>query len=395
LLRKWGNIISIFKDKDDDSSFYRYENDKEIDKSYSLNSKSYRNEDEIVFNNYSRRYCICIISIVDFTKYLDKLKEPVELRKFYSIFYNSMALIIKNHDGKVIKNVDDGLLFYFPKTVNFLKMSSFQNVLDCGLAMVQACSRINYNLNENRLPSIIYKISANYGKVELATSTNSNGVDLFGPTVNICSKINRLALPNQMVIHKDLYDIIEKTSFFKDYVFKIINKILNEYSKYPCSVYSINYIDDIRQQIDIDNRKIQAYINQRKNAQNQSNSSYNILLIDDDEDVLFTFESIIKNEGYNVTSYSDSNKALAHLSSLDPYYYDLIVIDIRMPGFNGFQLYKQIKVLNSDTKVLFLSALDVSEEIMIVCPGMSATDIIRKPIDRFDLKKKIKSLLKS
>ena len=91
---------------------------------------------------------------------------------------------------------------------------------------------------------------------------------------------------------------------------KYINKILNEYSKYPCSVYSINYIDDIRQQIDIDNRKIQAHIKQRQNAQNQSNSSYNILLIDDDEDVLFTFESIIRNEGYNVTSYSDSNKAL-------------------------------------------------------------------------------------
>ena len=351
------------------------------------------NKDEIVFNNYSRRYCICIISIVDFTKYLDKLKEPVELRKFYSIFYNSMALIIKNHDGKVIKNVDDGLLFYFPKTVNLSLISTFQNVLDCGLAMVQACSRINYNLNENRLPSISYKISANYGKVELATSTNSNGVDLFGPAVNICSKINRLALPNQMVIHKDLYDIIEKTSFFKDYVFKIINKILNEYSKYPCSVYSINYIDDIRQQIDIDNRKIQAYINQRKNAQNQSNSSYNILLIDDDEDVLFTFESIIRNEGYNVTSYSDSNKALAHLSSLDPYYYDLIVTDIRMPVLNGFQLYKQIKVLNSDTKVLFISALDVLKEIMIVSPDMNSTNIIRKPIDPGSFISQIKSML--
>ena len=154
------------------------------------------NKDEIVFNNYSRRYCICIISIVDFTKYLDKLKEPVELRKFYSIFYNSMALIIKKHDGKVIKNIDDGLLFYFPKTVNLSLISTFQNVLDCGLAMVQACSRINYNLNENRLPSISYKISANYGKVELATSINSNGVYLFGPNVNICSKINRPNLPN-------------------------------------------------------------------------------------------------------------------------------------------------------------------------------------------------------
>ena len=63
-----------------------------------------------------------------------------------------------------------------------------------------------------------------------------------------------------------------------------------------------------------------------------------------------------------------------------------------MPGFDGFQLYKQIKVLNFDTKVLFSSALDVSEEIMNVCPGMDATNIIRKPVDRSDLKK-IRSLL--
>jgi DNA-binding response OmpR family regulator len=69
--------------------------------------------------------------------------------------------------------------------------------------------------------------------------------------------------------------------------------------------------------------------------------------------------------------------------------------DIRMPGFNGFQLYRQIKVLNSDTKVLFLSALDVSEEIMIVCPGLDASEIIRKPIDRNVILSKIKSMLRS
>ena len=89
-------------------------------------------------------------------------------------------------------------------------MSSFHNVLECGLAMIQANSGLNSNLHGNGPPSIRYKISANYGKVELATSINSNGVDLFRPTVNICSKINHLALPNQMVIHKDLYDVIEK-----------------------------------------------------------------------------------------------------------------------------------------------------------------------------------------
>lgn len=66
-----------------------------------------------------------------------------------------------------------------------------------------------------------------------------------------------------------------------------------------------------------------------------------------------------------------------------------------MPVLNGFHLYKQIKVLDSDTNVLFLSALDVSEEIMVVCPGMNSTDIIRKPIDPDSFISKIKSILGS
>ena len=213
----------IFYNQEDDYSVHEYQKDKEIDNTDSLNLTKYSKENEITFTKYSHSYCICIISIVDFTQNIDKLQNPVDIRKYYSIFYNTMALIIKNHDGKVIKNVGDLLLFYFPKTVNFSKPSSFQDVLDCDLAMIQANSTLNLDLNKNDLPSIGYKISANYGLVELATSTNSNGVDLFGPTVIICSKINHLALPNQMVIYKDLYDIIEKTPYFKDYVFKKID----------------------------------------------------------------------------------------------------------------------------------------------------------------------------
>jgi two-component system response regulator ChvI len=162
------------------------------------------------------------------------------------------------------------------------------------------------------------------------------------------------------------------------------------------SVYSVNRIQSKIQNIDRDYEKEVKYLEQKKqNDKNQLNSSFNILLIDDDKDILFTFESIVRDEGYSVTTYADSNKALEHISNLDPYFYDLIVLDIRMPGFNGFQLYKQIKVLNSDTKVLFLSALDVAEEIMIVCPGMKASDIIRKPIKPDDLISKIESILRS
>ena len=64
-----------------------------------------------------------------------------------------------------------------------------------------------------------------------------------------------------------------------------------------------------------------------------------------------------------------------------------------MPVLNGFQLYKQIKVLNSDTKVLFMSALDVLKEIMIVSHDMNSTNVIRKPIDPDSFISKIKSML--
>jgi CheY-like chemotaxis protein len=150
-------------------------------------------------------------------------------------------------------------------------------------------------------------------------------------------------------------------------------------------VYSIHSIDNIKQQIEIDNKKIQEYEKQKQNKQNPSNSSFNILLIDDDKNIIFTYEFILKNESYNVTSYSNSNKALDHFSNLDSYHYDLIVTDIRMPGFNGFQFYRHIKVFNTDTKVLFLSAFDVAIEIMIASPGLNADDIIVKPIDLIPL----------
>ena len=140
--------------------------------------------------------------------------------------------------------------------------------------MVQACSRINYNLNENRLPSISYKISANYGKVELATSTNSNGVDLFGPTVNVCSKINHLALPNQMVIHKDLYDIIKETLFFKNYLFKITSesKINDEFLSY--TIYSVHRIDNFEWEINNNYKRIKEQVKQNQNKQNLIHSIF-------------------------------------------------------------------------------------------------------------------------
>jgi two-component system, OmpR family, response regulator ChvI len=356
------------------------------------------NHKQITFFNYTHGYCVGIIDIVDSTKITQELASSNKIRNYYSIFLNTMASIIKDHNGKVIKNAGDCLIYYFPKTVDSdVNESAFQDVLDCGLAMIDANSTLNEELSKNGLPPINYRISANYGKVELATSSNSNSVDLFGPTVNICSKINHLALSNEMVIYNDLYTVINKTPFFYDYCFKNVSQQTDDkystFTSYP--VYSVHRLDSPRQQKEIDNKKRQSHMVYKQNKLNQVNSSFNILLIDDDKDILFTFTTIIAGDNYKTTSFSDPNKALENFSQVSPYHYDLIIMDIRMPGLNGIQLYSKIKVMNPDIKVLFLSALDAVEELLSIFPDIKNSEIIRKPIEPQALLLKINTILKT
>ena len=77
--------------------------------------------EQITFINYTHNYCISIIDIVNSTKITDSLPDSEQIRNYYSVFLNTMASIIKQHNGKVIKNAGDCLIYYFPKTVNSVK----------------------------------------------------------------------------------------------------------------------------------------------------------------------------------------------------------------------------------------------------------------------------------
>jgi CheY-like chemotaxis protein len=315
-----------------------------------------------------------------------------------------MASIIKTHNGKVIKNAGDCLIYYFPKTVDGSNESAFKDVIDCGISMIDANPVINSRLTKNGIPPIRYRISGNYGVMELAMSLNSNGVDLFGPTLNICSKINHLAPPNGMVIYKDLYDIISENLGNEGYIFKEIQcNNDDEYIGYSDLVYLVNHtedpadgengISDIKTQKH-NTQQRQPQQRQQKNELKQSNSSYNILLIDDDADILFTFTAVIEGEGYHLKSFNNPYEALSHFSQMDPYHYDLVITDIRMPGINGIQLYSKLKVMNPDIKVLFLSALDAVEELLSIFPDIKINEIIRKPIEPHSLISKATAILK-
>jgi class 3 adenylate cyclase len=167
--------------------------------------------------------------------------DPQKIKRYYSIFINTMAALARDFDATVIKNTGDSVIFYFPKTTDSSNnnMSAFKNVFECGLTMISVNPIINVKLQkEEGLPNLSYRISADYGRVEIAKSLTSISEDLFGPTVNLCAKINSRAEPNGMVIGNNLYQVT-KTKFDHLYHFNKVDGYSIDNSNNKYSVYSI------------------------------------------------------------------------------------------------------------------------------------------------------------
>ena len=147
-------------------------------------------KDEISFSDISENYCICFVDIVGSTQLTSRIYNSDKMARFYSTFINSIAKIIEEHGGKIMKILGDGLISYFPATCNSERPEAFAEALDCFLAMKSSRLNINTKFMDQKLPAISYRISADYGRTESARTTGSE-FHLFGPTVNFCVKMNK------------------------------------------------------------------------------------------------------------------------------------------------------------------------------------------------------------
>ena len=173
----------------------------------------------IAFPGNAINCLVCIVDIVGSTKITAGLSTEKSC-KYYSIFLNVMATIAEEFGAKIVKNGGDSLLFYFPIISNSQEKSLFTNTLECGLSMLDAQVIVNKYLNDEKLPGVKYRISADYGTVMIAKQANSSDPDIFGPPVNMCSKINHHATPNSMVIGGDFY---QNVKLYAQYKFKQIS----------------------------------------------------------------------------------------------------------------------------------------------------------------------------
>ncbi len=109
---------------------------------------------------------------------------------------------------------------------------------------------------------------------------------------------------------------------------------------------------------------------------------HKVMIVDDEPEVGLTFKMFLRSTGrYDTEVFTESSLALKNFAN-NPGYYDLVVLDIRMEGINGLRLYQSMNAMNPDCRFLFVSALDATDELLSIFPGISPHNIIKKPVTK-------------
>ena len=116
------------------------------------------------------------------------------------------------------------------------------------------------------------------------------------------------------------------------------------------------------------------------------------MLVDDEHDNNSIFRIGLQDAGFEVDAYTDAELAL---SAFKPDYYDLLLLDIKMPKIDGYELYEKLKKMDDKVKVCFLTASErYKEEHRPRFLSSSSTSFIIKPITVDDLVKKVNEMIK-
>ena len=121
-------------------------------------------------------------------------------------------------------------------------------------------------------------------------------------------------------------------------------------------------------------------------------SSYSILVVDDQPDNFDVIEALLPSESYRLHYANCGEDAITLLDKFDP---DVILLDVMMPGLNGFEVCKRIKLMSQwqGVPIIMVTALSGKEDLAR-CLAAGADDFITKPVNGLELTARVNSMLR-
>ena len=116
-----------------------------------------------------------------------------------------------------------------------------------------------------------------------------------------------------------------------------------------------------------------------------------LLLAEDEQDLSRAISAILKHNGYVVDPVYDGLTAIKHL---DANHYDIVILDIMMPGADGIQVLKHFRERDDATPVIMLTAkAEIDDRVLGLDSG--ANDYLTKPFDMKELLARLRALLRT
>ena len=117
---------------------------------------------------------------------------------------------------------------------------------------------------------------------------------------------------------------------------------------------------------------------------------FHILVVDDDKNTRLLMRAVLEGENYQVTTAENGEKAL---EALEREHIDLVVLDVMMPGMDGYEFTKTLRSAQNDLPILMVSAkqlpADRKQGFLV-----GTDDYMTKPVDEEEMLLRIKALLR-
>lgn len=162
-----------------------------------------------IFSKHHKNTIVGVLDIVGSTE-LTAFLTGEQIDTFYTIFLEEISSLLRQFHAVPVKNMGDGILFYFPD--HGTTKQDAEHAIATGQTLIQSLPTVNNRMTHAGLPHISYRVSMSRGPVSAMLDNAGSIIDLFGATINTCSKMNKMAEPESFIIGETLHTMLGNES---------------------------------------------------------------------------------------------------------------------------------------------------------------------------------------